>query len=139
MSGIDTNSAWGPAVIVPQVRDSFLSGGNAVYSFGRYVYRKFASGPTDRDFDHIAFIDEHNVPYEQQSWFIGTKNELEANWLMEDIADTEYRQRLLRARGDYSANLAWWISSGLGPLVIFLALLAVQRFGKVGAPNAATD
>jgi hypothetical protein len=129
MSGLDTSSKWGPGVIVPQVRDSFTSGSNVGYTFGRYLYRKFGSGRTDRDFDQRAFITQYEIPYHQRSWFMGTTNEQEALWLLADVADTEYKHRLIAARGEYSANLAWWIASGLAPLAVLLAFLAIRRYG----------
>lgn len=127
-SGIDTRSKWGPGVIVPQVRDSFFSGGNVAYTFGNYLFRKFHSGPRDPRFDQSAFIAQHKVPYEQWEQFMGTHNELEARWLLADLEDTEHRRQLLQARGEYSSILAWWISSGLAPLGVLLTLLAIRRY-----------
>lgn len=132
MSGRDTPSQLGPGVIVPQVRDSFMSGGNVAYSAGRAIYRKFHSGPIDPTFNQEEYIKEHRerIPDEQMFRFMGTTNRQEADWLLSDYESDLHKQQLIEARGEYSAILGWWIASGLAPMLVLLALIAIRRYGN---------
>lgn len=137
-ASLETRSAWGPGVIVPQVRDSFTSGGNFFYTAGRFMYRKVATGPTDKGFDQRAYIDLHRelIPHDYLSKFMGTKNEIEADWLLADMQDTIMKHRLLEARGFWTSQLAWWIGSGLAPLLYIVAVYAFVRYQRKSKSSA---
>lgn len=125
----DVESLSGPAAFVAQVADSFTSGGNVAFSAGQYLYRKFASGPIDPSFDHRAYIEEFRarISDDRLSSFMGTTNRQEADWLLSDYEDADYKQRRIDARGTLSGQVAWSIASGLAPLIA-LALLVCWRY-----------
>lgn len=128
----DVESLSGPAAFVAQVADSFTSGGNVAFSAGQALYRKFHSGPTDPSFDQRAYIEEFRarIGDDQLSSFMGTTNRQEADWLLSDYEDANYKQRRIEARGTVSGQVAWSIASGMAPLMALALLVCWQHYSK---------
>lgn len=94
------------------VYDSFNSGGNIAVDLSQFMYRKFANGPRDPNWDGTSFVEKHakEIPFDQHWRFLGTRNESEAAALFSDFQWRTEAQKRLAAKGGFTAFTAGAIS-----------------------------